>query len=109
MENGPFLVQRVADRVCGTRDYKLQTRERCIGLEVHPPNVFYPLKSKEWWMIFSGNHTTYMLNQFKDSVGIHTWNTHRKRRNIRNDKNSAYSVLGRMHCPKVTELWGQDF
>lgn len=59
--------------------------------------------------MFAENSTTYMLNKFNDSIGIHTWNSKRNFTKIDNEPGSAYSVLGAKYCPKSIALGGKDF
>lgn len=45
--NGPHLMKRLSERICGTQDHTKKTRDRCIGFEVHQRPVFYPGECKK--------------------------------------------------------------
>lgn len=111
MNNGPDLLRRFAGKVCGTNDFTLQTRDRCVGFEVMPPYVFFPFLFQDRYKLFQTGETTYMMNKFNHSVGIHTWASDRERLkyNGKNEPNSTFMVLGERHCPRSIVIGGKDF
>lgn len=104
-------MRRVAERLCGVTDFELQTRERCIGLEVMHPRYFFPYVFEDRYKLLQDKETGYMLNKLNDAVGIHTWLSVRERvkYNGTNEPNSAYSVLGRQQCPRSFSVGGNLF
>lgn len=99
-------MSRVAERVCRTKDFTQFSRERCVGFEVHKPKVFFPIDGPaEWWKFFYENSTEIVMNKLKDSMAVHTWNAHsRDHHQTLNEPKSAYSILGKKHCPVVISL-----
>lgn len=108
--NGPFLLERIGTRMCGVKDTKKQTRDNCFAFEVHPQLLFHPIDSEDWWKMFAANYTDLVMRVCKDSIAVHTWNSHRHQmKNVVNEPNSAYSVLGKKYCPKTFDVGGKYF
>lgn len=106
MHNGPFLLQRIVEDVCMTKDAALFTRERCKGFEVHPRSAFYPIDGQsEWWKMYYENATEEVLKKVNYSYAIHTSNTiTSKHKHKLNEPKSALSVLAKRFCPKLFEV-----
>lgn len=66
-------------------------------------------KSTEWWKFFARNETELVLERVKDSIAVHTWNSHRYYLDFKNHPDSAYSVLAKRFCPKTAEIHLKDF
>lgn len=107
--NGPELMQRVTTRICSTKDSKKHTRQQCSGvMEVHERMKFHPVEAEHYRRFFRANYTNIVLKTINDSIGVHTWNSHRFYQVLPNEPNSVYSVLARKNCPK-TFITAPDF
>lgn len=108
--NGPQLVERIGTRLCGAKDTKKQTRDKCIAFEVQTTAMFHPLAAEGWWRIFAANETDFLLYISQDSIAFHTWNSQRNKiKNVVNEPNSAYSVLAKKYCPRTFNLGLEKF
>lgn len=101
---------KVATRICGTANHTLQTRENCVGFEVMPRDVFFPIGTGEFWKLYTASQTQSVLERVKHSFGIHTWNaitTNSKHK--KNEKGTAYTEIAKKLCPKVQRLVKDDW
>lgn len=101
-------------RICGTSNHTLQTRERCVGFEVHHQRVFYGITPPEFRKFFLAADRDYVLKKLKDAHGVHTWNSHTwQMKGKMEKKNTALNALGEQHCPRVYKIvkgnWFDDF
>jgi len=98
--NGGELIMRVLKFICSTEIIKDMSRELCIDFEVLKPNSFYTVNWNKHERLFSEEEQDVILNLYKDSYGIHFWNSASKRTTGKKGV-GALNIFGSRHCPKI--------
>jgi lactosylceramide 4-alpha-galactosyltransferase len=98
--NGPKLVTRVLQQFCRIEDLGKMNPENCLGINVFPPEAFYPVPWRQWKSYFNENDSEKVLDQlFKENSYIaHVWGKHSSSSPFKGT-NNAYSLLAQKHCP----------
>ncbi|XP_030556653.1 lactosylceramide 4-alpha-galactosyltransferase-like [Drosophila novamexicana] len=109
--NGPGVITRVAQQICGTKDISLmlEDRKRCLGFKVFDRNAFYAVPWKHWRHFFEPQLLEQTLEHTKDSYLVHVWNKHSKQLAIKVGSSTAYGKYAEQHCPKAYAAAGEYF
>ncbi|EDV99385.1 lactosylceramide 4-alpha-galactosyltransferase [Drosophila grimshawi] len=109
--NGPGVITRVAQHICGTKDISLmlEDRKRCLGFKVFERNAFYAVPWKHWRHFFEPQLLEQTLAHTKDSYLVHVWNKHSKQLAIKVGSSTAYGKYAEQHCPKSYAAAGEYF
>lgn len=101
--NGGQLLTRILENdVCHTVLAEM-TQEKCRGLEVFPPNEFYPVNWDNWTYFTNARFTKLVLEAVQNSSIVHLYNHFWRHTIIRKSKfrRTAYEVIAYNNCPKV--------
>lgn len=109
--NGPGVITRVVQRICGTQDIALMIddRKRCMGFKVFDRNAFYAVPWKHWRHFFEPQLLEQTLTHTKDSYVVHVWNNLSKQQAIKVGSSTAYGKYAEQHCPKAYAAAGEYF
>lgn len=109
--NGPGVITRVVQRICGTHDIALmiENRKRCMGFKVFDRNAFYAVPWKHWRHFFEPQLLEQTLVHTKDSYVVHVWNNLSKQQAIKVGSSTAYGKYAEQHCPKAYAAAGEYF
>ncbi|KAL7741841.1 hypothetical protein ACLKA6_012060 [Drosophila palustris] len=109
--NGPGVITRVAQSICGTKDITLmlEDRKRCLGFKVFDRNAFYAVPWKHWRHFFEPQLLEQTLAHTKDSILVHVWNKHSKQQAIKVGSSTAYGKYAEQHCPRSYAAAGEYF
>ncbi|XP_034945377.1 uncharacterized protein [Chelonus insularis] len=107
--NGPDILTKVLQTICGTQNALEMVKERCEGFTVYPPHVFYPIHYNSWRRYFENidKHTTMKLIQ--NSITIHVWNKLSYLKEIQVGDDVPYAVTANQYCPKIYHNCGPIF
>ncbi|XP_021938491.1 lactosylceramide 4-alpha-galactosyltransferase-like isoform X2 [Zootermopsis nevadensis] len=108
-QNGPAVITRVLELICGTKTINEMTRKECLGFAVYPQNVFYTIPYQSWALLFDESRTSDTMKKVEGSYGVHVWNKMNSEKNIDVGSKSAYSLLAEKHCPRVYWNCGPTF
>ncbi|XP_034474400.1 lactosylceramide 4-alpha-galactosyltransferase-like [Drosophila innubila] len=109
--NGPGVITRVAQAICGTKDITLmlEDRKRCLGFKIFDRNAFYAVPWKHWRHFFEPQLLEQTLAHTKDSILVHVWNKHSKQQAIKVGSSTAYGKYAEQHCPRSYAAAGEYF
>ncbi|KAL7741844.1 hypothetical protein ACLKA6_012062 [Drosophila palustris] len=109
--NGPGVITRVAQTICGTKNITmmLEDRKRCHGFRVFDRNAFYAIKSRDWRHFFEPDFVEETLERTRDSYLLHVWNRNSYRTPIKVGSSSAYAKIAQLHCPRAFKAAGEYF
>lgn len=79
-------------------------KQNCQGFTVYGPEAFCPIPWKEWQLYFNSNLSDKIMNQIKDSIGIHVWNLHSKNTAITVGSKQPYGLVAQKYCPNIYSL-----
>lgn len=109
--HGPDMVSEIMKTVCGVVSGHPESN-RCNNIKILPDNLFYPVPSITYKVLFEDNSNVAnkeLLNKINGSFGVHLWNS-LSRQNNKFDahSNQILAILARKHCP-LTILRAMDF
>ncbi|XP_030384136.1 lactosylceramide 4-alpha-galactosyltransferase [Scaptodrosophila lebanonensis] len=109
--NGPGVITRVAEKICGTKVISLMVEDhkRCLGFKVFERNAFYAVPWREWRVFFEPTYLDQTMARTKDSYVAHVWNKHSKDLLIKVGSKAAYAKYAEQNCPKVFAATGEYF
>lgn len=107
--NGPGVITRTLQKLCGTINVRDMTTDRCRGFTVFPPSVFYPIHYKKWKKYFDTRDSNATLKILSKAKAIHVWNKLSKAEQVRVNSHVPYAVIARKHCPYVFNNCGKIF
>lgn len=107
--NGPGVITRVLQNVCGSFHTTLMTRDRCKFFNVFPVKKVYAIRWQYWRFFFSEKFSELALNMTSDSIAVHVWNKFSSSYRIPAGSKAAYSLLAAKYCPKVFKTSGNFF
>ncbi|KAH8376754.1 hypothetical protein KR093_001161 [Drosophila rubida] len=109
--NGPGVITRVVQKLCGTKDIAvmLEDRKRCLGFKIFDRNAFYAVPWKHWRHFFEPQLLEQTLAHTKDSIVVHVWNKHSKQQAIKVGSSTAYGKYAEQHCPRSYAAAGEYF
>lgn len=111
VSNGPTLITRVVQRICGTGSVKEMEAnpKRCDGLHVYNSTAFFAIPSHHWQHFLEPSLLNDTMAKTKDSYLIHLWNKSSHKRLIKVGSNTAYAKYAEKHCPKAYAAAGEYF
>ncbi|XP_026844026.1 lactosylceramide 4-alpha-galactosyltransferase, partial [Drosophila persimilis] len=79
--NGPGVITRVAQQLCGTDYIALMQDDRkgCMGLKVYGRGAFSPVGSRQWRDLFEPEKLEETMARTKYSYVVHVWNKQSKK------------------------------
>ncbi|KAH8285816.1 hypothetical protein KR018_009490 [Drosophila ironensis] len=109
--NGPGVITRVAQHICGTKDIALmqQDRKRCLGFRVFGRGAFYAIPWKQWQDFFEPDKMQETMERTRDSYVVHVWNKHSSKLPIKHGSSSAYAKYAEQNCPRAYKAAGEYF
>ncbi|KAH8353247.1 hypothetical protein KR084_009797 [Drosophila pseudotakahashii] len=109
--NGPGVITRVAQKICGTKDIALMQEDskRCMGFKVFGRGAFYAVPWKRWRDFFEPEKLEETLARCKDSYVVHVWNKHSSTQLIQQGSKSAYAKYAEQNCPRSYKAAGEYF
>ncbi|XP_017076005.2 lactosylceramide 4-alpha-galactosyltransferase [Drosophila eugracilis] len=109
--NGPGVITRVAQKICGTKDITLMQEDpkRCMGFKVFGRGAFYAVPWKKWRDFFDPEKLESTLASCKDSYVVHVWNKHSSTLPIKKGLKSAYAIYAEQNCPRSFKAAGEYF
>ncbi|XP_017151951.1 lactosylceramide 4-alpha-galactosyltransferase-like [Drosophila miranda] len=109
--NGPGVITRVAQQLCGTDYIALMQDDRkgCMGLKVYGRGAFCPVHSRQWRDLFEPEKLEETMARTKYSYVVHVWNKQSKKVPIKVGSSSAYAKLAEQNCPRAYHAAGEYF
>ncbi len=101
LANGPRVLTRTLNDICGTDDRKLWSMKQCQGFNLLPINAFFPIEWKDWSWYFNSTLTEQALVASMNSTVIHVWNDCSKDIRLEFGSNTAYELVAAENCPIV--------
>lgn len=80
---------------------QVEDRHQCHGLQIYPPEKFYPLFGSEFHKFYEPKDTKYVLNITENSMGFHFGNNISKDENVKIGNGAAYDLIAKKHCPRI--------
>jgi lactosylceramide 4-alpha-galactosyltransferase len=100
-QNGPKVILRVLQSLCRTEHVTKTTREKCLGIAVLPPSVFFSIYYTSWKLFFNESRSDEVLMIVNGSYGVHVWNKLSSQEKIFVGSKQAYGLLAEKYCPRV--------
>ena len=88
------------NRLC-LRQVTKTTREKCLGIAVLPPSVFFSIYYTSWKLFFNESRSDEVLMIVNGSYGVHVWNKLSSQEKIFVGSKQAYGLLAEKYCPRV--------
>ncbi|KAH8391523.1 hypothetical protein KR200_003091 [Drosophila serrata] len=109
--NGPGVITRVAQKICGTKNIEVmqEDHKRCLGFKVFGRDAFYAVPWKQWRDFFEPEKLSQTLALTKDSYVVHVWNKHSSKLKIKRGTKSAYAKYAEQNCPRAYKASGEYF
>jgi len=107
--NGPKVILRVLEILCGNKNVTGMTREKCSGIAVLPPSVFYSIPFTSWKLFFNESRSDEVLKKVDGSYGVHVWNKMSSQEKVIVGSKQAYGLLAEKYCPQVYRNCGPVF
>ncbi|XP_034666931.1 lactosylceramide 4-alpha-galactosyltransferase-like [Drosophila subobscura] len=109
--NGPGVMTRVAQQICGTKNISLllENRKRCLGFQVFDCKAFNPVPSGNWRHLFEPDELEETMARTKYSYVVHVWNKQSNKVPIKVGSSSAYAQLAERNCPRAYHAAGEYF
>lgn len=107
--NGPGVITRVLQTLCGTKFPAKMIRDRCYGFHVYPPDGVYAIPWRKFKMFFDETHADETLSKLENSFIAHLWNKHSHKIKLKVGSKAAYAKLAETHCPQVYSNCGEYF
>ncbi|XP_017024672.1 lactosylceramide 4-alpha-galactosyltransferase [Drosophila kikkawai] len=109
--NGPGVITRVAQKICGTKDIQVmqEDHKRCLGFKVFGRGAFYAVPWKQWRDFFEPEKLPQTMALTKDSYVVHVWNKHSSTLKIKRGTKSAYAKYAEQNCPRAYKASGEYF
>ncbi|KAH8281668.1 hypothetical protein KR054_002049 [Drosophila jambulina] len=109
--NGPGVITRVAQKICGTKDIEVMQKDhkRCLGFKVFGREAFYAVPWKQWRDFFEPEKLPQTMDLTKDSYVVHVWNKHSSTLKIKRGTRSAYAKYAEQNCPRTYKASGEYF
>ncbi|XP_041449801.1 lactosylceramide 4-alpha-galactosyltransferase-like [Drosophila obscura] len=107
--NGPGVITRVAQQICGTKNISvmLENRKRCLGFMVFGCSAFYAIEN--WPGFFDPKRLEKTMARTKDSYVVHVWNSQSHKEPIKVGSDTAYAKYAEKNCPRAYEAAGEYF
>jgi lactosylceramide 4-alpha-galactosyltransferase len=77
------------------------TREKCSGIAVLTPNVFFSINYMSWKLFFDESRSDEVLKKVEGSYGVHLWNNLSREEKIIVGSKQAYGLLAEKYCSRV--------
>jgi len=77
------------------------TREKCVGIAVLPPTVFFNIDYRSWKLFFDESRNDEVLKKVERSYGVHIWNVMSSEEKIIVASKQAYGLLTENYCARV--------
>jgi len=77
------------------------TREKCSGIAVLPPSVFFSIDYRSWKLSFNESQSDEILKKVEGSYGVHLWNKLSSEEKIIVGSKQAYGLLAEKYCAGV--------
>ncbi|XP_030556651.1 lactosylceramide 4-alpha-galactosyltransferase-like isoform X2 [Drosophila novamexicana] len=108
--NGPGVITRVAQRICGTTNMSLmlEDRTRCQGFKVFNHTAFYAVSYTDWRHFFQPQYLQQTLARTKNSYLVHVWNQVSKVFHIKVGSRTAYGKYAEKNCPRAYAAAAKD-
>ncbi|KAH8260813.1 hypothetical protein KR038_001167 [Drosophila bunnanda] len=109
--NGPGVITRVAQKICGTKNIEVmqEDHKRCLGFKVFGRGAFYAVPWKQWRDFFEPEKLSQTMALTKDSYVVHVWNKHSSTLKIKRGTKSAYAKYAEQNCPRAYKASGEYF
>lgn len=100
--NGPGVITRVAQKLCGTKDVKKMIEmKRCRAFTVLPIESCYSIRWPEHIKFFKEEFLNETMSRLNNSLVAHVWNKFSAATALTPEANVAYVYLAKKYCPKV--------
>ena len=101
--NGPLALTKVMNDVCQVDSADKMAPEKCLGVKIYPPEVFYKIPFRQWKDIFDESKAVQVADLLRDSIILHTWGRFSMNEPVVKDEHhqSAFLKIARMNCPVV--------
>ncbi|CAB3368006.1 Hypothetical predicted protein [Cloeon dipterum] len=108
--NGPGVITRTVQKLCGTENTQEMTFDRCKGrFQVMPPLDFYPIPWRQWRLYFNISSSNDTMRRLSKSRAIHVWNKFSAATPVQVGSRQPYGLLAAKFCPRVYAGCGATF
>jgi len=80
--------------------------ERCGGFRVLPHREFFPIPYTNWQLFFDESKCQQVMDEIKDSFGVHLWNKLSKNTAVNVGSQQPYSLIAARACPRTYAMCG---
>lgn len=98
-QNGPLVITRVLEKLCGLRNSQLASP--CHGFKLLAQEDCYSIRWYEWKMFMRERDADEVKRRTSGSHFIHLWNRNSNNYRLRVDSKTAFMELAARHCPRV--------
>lgn len=102
-ENGPKMVTRVAQNICGCNEiFSMIHKSKCQhNFKVLPTKMCYDINYYEMEMFFNKKYEKEVFERIKESVITHVWNAVSYKLPLTKNSDVAYAKIAKQYCPKT--------
>jgi lactosylceramide 4-alpha-galactosyltransferase len=103
--NGPGVVTEVLKSICSTTNLDEMLPEKCLGIKVFPPEIFYSVPWRQWKDYFDESKIDSVFEAIKESYSAHLWGRHSGHINLEDliPAQPLYQLVYR-HCPETFNI-----
>jgi len=83
--------------------------ERCGGFRILSHREFFPIPYYSWRLFFNEFKSQQVMDEIKDSFGVHLWNKLSKNTAVNAGSQQSYSLMAERACPRMYAACGGYF
>jgi hypothetical protein len=83
--------------------------ERCGDFQILSHGEFYPVSYYDAPLLFNDSSTQKIMDETKDSFGVHIWNARSRIMTVNAGSQQPYSLLAATNCPRMYAACGGNF
>jgi hypothetical protein len=80
--------------------------ERCGGFRILSHKEFFPIPFYSWRLFFDESRSHHVMDEIKDSFGVHLWNKLSKNTTVNAGSQQPYSLIAARACPRMYAVCG---
>ena len=80
--------------------------ERCGGFRTLSHKEFFPIPFHSWRLFFDESTSQRVMEEIKDSFGVHLWNKLSKNTTVNAGSQQPYSLMAAKACPRMYAVCG---
>jgi hypothetical protein len=80
--------------------------EKCGGFRILSHREFFPIPFYSWRLFFDESRSQHVMDEIKDSFGVHLWNKLSKNTRVNAGSQQPYSLMAASACPRMYAVCG---